>query len=478
VTEQPVTVPGPPPLVTVAGVELMHTGTWNLASGPATFTTDDLRAAVAALDCPAVRRPVLKLGHVPDAAPGQPAIGFVANMAVSEDGRTLVGDYIGMPGWLAAADAAGVSVLSSAYPDRSIEGQYAYRCQLGHTHPFVVTAVALLGLEEPGIGTIQSLQDLADLYGVAAAGAPGSGRAVVIPVHASKGHAMPDSLRVAAQATTEDVRRAFYASPLGAGWSTWIEEMQLDPPQLIVVDDETNTRSRVPYAVSDGDGEAAVSFGDPVRIVVRYEDAAEPVAAAAGRSVRYASREQSRRSGDAAPPKTPASGQAAAAPPQKGTPMDLNKIREALGLGPDASDDDVREAIVAAGLVTAPPEPAAEPVAATRHADGTMVIDASAWDEQQKRIQRLEADAQRRRVAERDQVVAEAIADGKFPPARREHWTRLWDADPEGTRQVIASLAKNVMPVSPGGYPGSDDDLDVDAEFAHLFPPARSAKEA
>jgi hypothetical protein len=489
VTEQPVVVPSAPPLVTVAGVELMHTGTWNLSTGPTTFTTDDLRAAVAAMDCPAVRRPILKLGHTTNPAPGQPAVGFVANMAVTDDGRTLVGDYVGLPAWLGAADPeTGLSVLSAAYPDRSVEGHYAYRCQVGHIHPFVVTAVALLGQEEPGIGTLQSLQDLADLYGVAAAGPVDSARVVVIPVYASRS-TMPNPLRVAAQVTTEDVRRAFYASPLGADWSTWIEEMQLDPPQLIVVNDETDTRFRVPLVIGDGDGDAAVSFGDPVRVVVRYEDSPQPVAA--GR-VRFASRDESRPKPPAKPvptprdvhagglphPKTPASDQAAAAPPKKGTPMDPTKIREALGLGPDASDDELREAIVAAGFAAPPAPPAEEPVAAARNVDGTMVIDASAWDAAQERIKRLEAADGRRRVAERDQVIASAISDGKFPPARRDHWVRLWDADPEGTRAVLASLAKNVIPVAPAGYPGSDEDIDVDAEFAHLFPPANSAKEA
>src|SRR5687767_3924140 len=105
-----VTVAAAPPLATVPHVELMHTGTWKLGTGEATFTVEDLANAVAAVDCPAVRRPILKLGHTPDPAPGQPAIGFVGNMATAENGRTLVGDYVGLPGWLATQDTAGNSV--------------------------------------------------------------------------------------------------------------------------------------------------------------------------------------------------------------------------------------------------------------------------------------------------------------------------------------------------------------------------------
>jgi hypothetical protein len=505
-----VDVPTAPPLGRVANVELMHTGTWTLSTGLFTFTIEDLAAAVAALECPAVRRPALKFGHTPDAAPGQPAIGFVANMATAENGRTLVGDFVGMPGWLVDTDADGNSVLSSAYPDRSIEGAFDFRCQIGHTHPFVIKAVALLGEEEPGIGTIQSLQDLADLYGVAASADPGDAGSVAVIVRASEGSVMPNPrpVQVSATVTTEDVRRAFYSSPAGAGWSTWIEEMQLEPLQLIVMDDDTNTRSRVPVNIGDGEGQEAVSFADAVPVIVRYDDAAQSAAAAAGaqggRRIRFASRTESRPAPTAseaaqqiaaAAKKNPPAAAAGVTPSEKGAGMDPAKIREALGLGPDASDDEVRTAWASTNLAAAPPSPSTEPtsappapaadaptsqpdlVAASKKAVGTMTIDASAWDEREQRIKRLEADAAKRAREERDQVIAEAVKDGKFAPARKDHWVRLWDADPEGTRQVIAGLTKNVIPVEAIGFAGGDDE-DFDQEFASLFPPAATTKGA
>lgn len=511
-----VVVPAAPPMGRVPNVELMHTGTWNASTGEFTATVEDLAAAVGALDCPAVRRPILKLGHTPDPAPGQPAIGFIANLATAEEGRTLVGDYVGMPGWLVDEDADGVSVLTAAYPDRSIEGQYDFRCQLGHTHPFVLTAVALLGEERPAIGTIQSLQDLAELYGVAAAeGEDGSGEPVTFTVHAGQsksiqGGVMPNPRpgQIAAGVSTEDVRRAFYASPLGDGWSTWIEEMQLDPLQLIVMDDDKAVRSRIPIIVGEGDGADAVSFGDPVPVVVRYDDVAASAAASAprpGRSIRFASRKESR------PPLTPAQQMAevaaaanrakqtspaasAVGTAQEGAGMDPAKLREGLGLAPDSSDEDLNAALLAASgasastttPTTAPAPttsttpattPAAEPVAATTApagppTAGTMVIDASAWEAQQERIKRLEAQDAKRARSERDQVIANAVKDGKFAPARKAHWVKLWDADPEGTREVIAGLQKNVIPVDAMGHADLDDDAEYDAEFGHLFGPA------
>jgi hypothetical protein len=167
----------------------------------------------------------------------------------------------------------------------------------------------------------------------------------------------------------------------------------------------------------------------------------------------------------------PDSGTDAPPPPLEGAAVDSAKLREALGLPADASDEEVRTSLTEAGLVTSPPAvtPAPQPVAAAAK-PGTMTIDVAAWDEQQERIKRLEAADVRRRVAERDQIIAKAVQDGKFPPARREHWQRLWDADPEGTRVVLDGLARNVMPVMASGYDGGPEELDD--EFAHLFPNA------
>ena len=168
--------------------------------------------------------------------------------------------------------------------------------------------------------------------------------------------------------------------------------------------------------------------------------------------------------------------------------MDPAKFREALGLAPDASDDEVRAAFSAA---LPPPiaEPASAPVqaslfeppAAPKAAPakpelaGVIRVEASAWEAAQDRIKALEAQEARRVVAERDEVITLAIRDGKFAPVRREHWVRLWDADPDGARQALDGLAKNVIPVMASGYAG-EDEADVEAEFAHLFGPVEARR--
>lgn len=170
--------------------------------------------------------------------------------------------------------------------------------------------------------------------------------------------------------------------------------------------------------------------------------------------------------------------------------MDPAKIREALGLPADASDEDVKAELVTAGFAeeSAPPEPVQaslfEPAPAktsakkepANAADSWMRVEASAWEAAQDRIKKLEAQAQKQREGERDQIIAKAVQDGKFAPARREHWVRLWNADPEGTRDVIDGLARNVIPVMASGYAGDGDEQDIDAEYAHLFPPTASSR--
>lgn len=154
----------PVALRTLHGIEMAAVGTWNASTGVVTFTAADFIDAVAALECPGVRNPVIKLGHMePDSDSGirwdgEPAMGWVAGMRF--DGAKLIGDFTGMPGWLVDADENGLSVMAAAYPDRSIEIWRPFECQIGHIHPSVVTAISLLGIYPPAVGVLKSMQDV------------------------------------------------------------------------------------------------------------------------------------------------------------------------------------------------------------------------------------------------------------------------------------------------------------------------------
>lgn len=58
----------------------------------------------------------------------------------------------------------------------------------------------------------------------------------------------------------------------------------------------------------------------------------------------------------------------------------------------------------------------------------------------------------------RDGVIGAAVADGRIPPSRADHWRSRWDRDPDGTRKLVAKL--HAVPDSlsaeeslPEGYP-------------------------
>jgi len=558
-----------PVLTTVPRVELGAVGRWNISNMQGWEPTpDDFASAVAALGCPAVRRPVLKWGHTGVSGAGDPALGWIDNMAVTEDGQVLVGDFCGIPAWLAAEDEAGLSVLSSAYPDRSGEWEHNYVCQLGHTHPFVLHAMALLGVERPGIGTLQSLHDL---YSIPLAKEP--------PMPA----ASADGMAISA-ATADDVRAAYYAGP-GANPQLYIREMYIDPPELIVQNDADGTLTRVAYSINS---KGAVTFGDPQKVKMQYVNARtasetpavafaslvearpagqiasavsdkpwsdfsqadytdaqwhaaclihlhsgsgsypksdcklpvkEPggavnrngVHAAAGRlnQVTGITAEQKKAAAkalvglyrsqlkedppqalldmaDASAPVTPVAASAAGAPTtQEGAGMDPAKLREALGLPADASDQDVTAAFAAATATPTPPtqQPAAatppEPVvpaagAPPRPAGGVVTIDASQLAEFHAASTRMAALERRMQERDRDDVITAAIKEGKFGPARRAYWERYWDSDPEGAKTLIASLEKNLVPVFAAGFAGGDDAEGFEeAQFDHLFPPGQ-----
>jgi hypothetical protein len=102
-----------------------------------------------------------------------PALGYVDNLRLTDGDATLVGDLVGVP-------AAVAKLLPFSYPDRSIEAELDYVGPDGTTWPMVLCALALIGAAAPAVSTLKSLQDVADLYDIAAA----AGRRVTIAASA------------------------------------------------------------------------------------------------------------------------------------------------------------------------------------------------------------------------------------------------------------------------------------------------------
>lgn len=153
----------------------------------------------------------------------------------------------------------------------------------------------------------------------------------------------------------------------------------------------------------------------------------------------------------------------------------LATLRNKLGLADDATLEPSQVLAAIADVTPQEPKnvvpeiPAEKPV---KQVAGTMVIDASAWEATQEQIRALAAKQAKHDREERDTVIALAVRDGKFTPARTAAWVKLWDADPEGTRQVIDGLTKNVIPVEPLGT-GLEDDESFDADYQAVFGPTK-----
>jgi Mu-like prophage I protein len=172
---------------------------------------------------------------------------------------------------------------------------------------------------------------------------------------------------------------------------------------------------------------------------------------------------------------------------EKEAGMDPAKIRERLGLDDDVSDDDVMEALAYAGFTPAPePEPVAasgesqqtvdQRIAAAAARGGVVTIDAAQIVQFQEGMVRAAALAKRLDERDRDEIITAAVKAGKFPPARRQHYEKSWDADPAGTRELIASLAAGLVPVTASGYAGDGTDHEedeLDREIARLSPLSR-----
>jgi hypothetical protein len=258
-----------PQLITIPDVDILAAGTWDLSSGRQTFTRSDLTDAIEASKCPAVGAPIIKLGHVDPRFDGEPSIGSLANLRLDSSGNKLRADLAGMPGWLAAISA-------SAFPKRSVEGQYNFVCQIGHEHPFVLTGLALLGVTSPGVGVLNKLADVATLYGVdTGAQTAASARPWQITL---------DEGAPVVAITEEDVRRAYYASSIDPTW--WISELQMSPTQLVVSAGDGKIY-RVPFHI-EGDG---IEF-DAAEELSDY--AALAASRGTGPTVTYASAKDSR----------------------------------------------------------------------------------------------------------------------------------------------------------------------------------------
>jgi hypothetical protein len=124
-------------------------------------------------------------------------------------------------------------------------------------------------------------------------------------------------------------------------------------------------------------------------------------------------------------------------------------------------------------------------VAASNLPPGTVLIDEETWKRTQAGLARVDRIVAENDESKREGLVAAAIADGRIPPARKDHWLNYLKADMEGGAQVLAALTPNIIPLEERGHGRTDENGDglqqVEAETVaswseQLFPEVRVAR--
>lgn len=125
-----------------------------------------------------------------------------------------------------------------------------------------------------------------------------------------------------------------------------------------------------------------------------------------------------------------------------------NTARQQLGLPEDADGATI---VAALSEALEEQEPTSTPTAQVP--DGMRLIEDGV-------LNQLRADAQAGRTAldrqrndDRERTLDNAVSSGRITPARREHFAKLYDADPEGTVELLDSLEPGVsVPVDELGH--------------------------
>ena len=151
-----------------------------------------------------------------------------------------------------------------------------------------------------------------------------------------------------------------------------------------------------------------------------------------------------------------------------------------LGLSDDVSDEDLQTRLAAWMGETPEPAPGdgggdggnggeggdggdgGETEAGIDDLEGedVVVIDALSLRRYQQRDRVASQIEAQNRVRDRNELIAEAVHDGKISPGRADHYRTRYDSDPEGTTRLLARLTPNTIPLEERGVNATEQDAD------------------
>lgn len=133
------------------------------------------------------------------------------------------------------------------------------------------------------------------------------------------------------------------------------------------------------------------------------------------------------------------------------TDEQIATLRTQVGFADNADASTITDAIVEALGERADTRPSND--SRPRVPEGMTLIETDVLNQLQTGAQAgVEARTQQRTDA-RDRALDAAVNTGRITPARRDHWQTNWDADPEGTRELLDSLPKGfAVPLDEVGH--------------------------
>jgi hypothetical protein len=316
---------------------------------------------------------------------------------------------------------------------------------------------------------------------------------------------------VEAQVNVGDIRRAFYDDfAQGDRWWWWDRELLVNPNEFIAEDDEGDLW-RVPFNLIEqsGDDPDEIEFGDPEAIKIKYvpdkkraDDNAEAVVKLVSARLSDAGTVLAT---NASPPPDRARGNQ-----KKEATVDqqvIQNLRRLHGLSEEQLPDDATDEAIAdalAGIETPEtPPPAGDPPEGdpgeggeggegegegeepnpnpegVEIPEGMALIDAETLKGLQEGAQEGIAASRRLKEGDKSKLLDGAVKAGKFPPSRREHYAKAYDADPKGTRDLINQLAPGLVPVDERGNAGNVEEFgEADAYPSDWLPDVAARKAA
>lgn len=101
---------------------------------------------------------------------------------------------------------------------------------------------------------------------------------------------------------------------------------------------------------------------------------------------------------------------------------------------------------------------------------GMVLVDRETIEALQKDGQEAKSVVKEFKAQARDTAIDAAIAAGKVPAARREHWQTFWDSDTEGAKAALEALPDNLVPLAPIGRDEGHGGEALDADYRRLYP--------